>query len=116
MSFFNEPLIIITPLGDNALEIDAPVETPFYFTDINNVHSIADVSIEYYIYTKNGRDTINLTDLLTPVIDLLTSSLTTTVTVPTTVKDAVYFMFKVTVGTTVYWISTESFSIIKPGV
>jgi hypothetical protein len=115
MSFFNEPLIIITPLGDNSLESNVPVEIPFYFTDINNVYGIADVAIEYYTYTKNGRDTTNLSALTPVTIDALTSSLSVTVTVPTTV-DVIYFMFKVIIGTTVYWISTEPFYIIKPGV
>ena len=35
MAFFNEPLFIISPLGDSTIEANVSVEIPFYFSDVN---------------------------------------------------------------------------------
>ena len=114
MAFFNEPLFIISPLGDSTIEANVSVEIPFYFSDVNGLVTINDItSLEFYAYTKDGRTTTNITNLSDVTLVLNNAHITYTHTGTST---AVYFMFKVTYGTTVYWISTDAFNIIKTGV
>ena len=108
--FFDECIVVI-PKGTAILEANVASNVLFYISDLADIASFN--QIEYFISVKDGRNVTNLTELLPIDMDNNTIEIVYT---PSAVTSSLYFTFKVTTDSTVHWVESTAFKVVKTGV